>query len=725
MKNNSAKPALSVPLKAIHQDYLVIAEKHPAHAENGIKRVEAVLEGNERTVAFLGSNAEATQRVACALLSCDPPAVARKKALRYVAVSNSAECPWKPISCEHFANLKANYVELKLTPTGADAPVSGPIVEETEETVTLKVGDSNQVFDKREVITQVTQGKIVDLEGNEIVCSVAPESLDTDGALSLDAGEIVLNVDGTVVKMDPLDIRSWQRAAEGKRRVEPSYEAVFSPDEDEADVAPVDIPFDNALLRDRRAILVMPSLGVDGWPYVRNAEALCVVLDGPVRAKEETFLTQIRPFTPNIFFVQDNFEDTAKGREVRRKNVRALAACLDQSPTDINDRYFPVNSHLKRLSMSCEHPQEALSKSRFPRLLQWFESLDRIEAKKHRDRRALGQIRNEAQTLIATLRWHHDNSSWSAALLESFQKDFPQKHDDIQLQTTSEIKQMFGSYRIHPPVAEFMKEFGVSNMKLKELKDENDKLLAKFVDWNTSRLGDIFENHFKNLSELPQQLVKAAPPPPSTAAATFSRPFDATVVEYAVQKVWTELFLNIQNEHELRVSTPQGSSFAQFLQSLMFPGAIMAGPYMQGAGIVGKSGAGIVITSGAGIVGTAPPSTSLISTAAVFAAANPAIIVGAILLSIAAAVYFLNRRNRRKLQKEQLEKNLEDYLVNLSNHMCDASLQELARVKKTYNEVIRETLTPALELDAKQLNADIQYIDRLLDNISRALSQVK
>ena len=110
MKDNSVKLRLSSPVNRIHAEYVAIAKKHPG-AKDGIKRVEAFLDRtNECNVAFLGSNAEATQRVARALLSCEPPPCKpplslAKKALRYVA---SAELS-KPISREHHANLKANY----------------------------------------------------------------------------------------------------------------------------------------------------------------------------------------------------------------------------------------------------------------------------------------------------------------------------------------------------------------------------------------------------------------------------------------------------------------------------------------------------------------------------------------------------------------------------------------------------------------------------------------
>lgn len=105
-----------------------------------------------------------------------------------------AELDEEPI--EELTALKANgYFTLTLTPMDADAPVSGEIVDETEDTVTLKVGDSNQTLSKTDVKSQLT---IVDFDGNEIVGSVVSGSLDDD--------EIVLNVDGSEEVIDTFDI---------------------------------------------------------------------------------------------------------------------------------------------------------------------------------------------------------------------------------------------------------------------------------------------------------------------------------------------------------------------------------------------------------------------------------------------------------------------------------------------------------------------------------------
>ena len=53
---------------------------------------------------------------------------------------------------EELSNLQAKgYLTLTLTPADADAPVTGEIVSETDETVTLKVNGEDKTFSKTDV----------------------------------------------------------------------------------------------------------------------------------------------------------------------------------------------------------------------------------------------------------------------------------------------------------------------------------------------------------------------------------------------------------------------------------------------------------------------------------------------------------------------------------------------------------------------------------------------
>lgn len=109
---------------------------------------------------------------------------------------------------EELSNLQARgYLTLTLTPTGSDAPVSGDIVSETEETVTLKVGSENRTLSKTDVKSLMT---VLTFDGDEIVGEYVSGTMDDE--------EIVLIVDGSEEVFDTFDLEeaSFTRAS-GKK----------------------------------------------------------------------------------------------------------------------------------------------------------------------------------------------------------------------------------------------------------------------------------------------------------------------------------------------------------------------------------------------------------------------------------------------------------------------------------------------------------------------------
>ena len=96
---------------------------------------------------------------------------------------------------EELADLQAKgYFTLTLTPADADAPVSGAIVSETDETVTLKINGEDKMFSKTDVKSMMT---LIDFDYNEIVGEYVSGTMDD---------EIVLIVDGSEEIFDGLDI---------------------------------------------------------------------------------------------------------------------------------------------------------------------------------------------------------------------------------------------------------------------------------------------------------------------------------------------------------------------------------------------------------------------------------------------------------------------------------------------------------------------------------------
>ena len=109
---------------------------------------------------------------------------------------------------EDLTDLEAKgYFTLTLTPADADAPVSGQFVSETDDTVTLKVGEENRTLSKTDVKMQMM---LVDYDDEETVGEYVSGAMEED--------EIVLIVDGSEETFDLFDYQSDTiTRASGKR----------------------------------------------------------------------------------------------------------------------------------------------------------------------------------------------------------------------------------------------------------------------------------------------------------------------------------------------------------------------------------------------------------------------------------------------------------------------------------------------------------------------------
>ena len=109
---------------------------------------------------------------------------------------------------EELTNLQARgYFTLTLTPIDADASVTGEIVSETDETVTLKVDGEDKTFSKTDVKSQMT---VLTFDGDEIVGDYVSGTMNDD--------EIVLMVDGSEDIYDTFDLEeATMTRARGKK----------------------------------------------------------------------------------------------------------------------------------------------------------------------------------------------------------------------------------------------------------------------------------------------------------------------------------------------------------------------------------------------------------------------------------------------------------------------------------------------------------------------------
>ena len=99
---------------------------------------------------------------------------------------------------EELTDLEAKgYLTLTLMPADTDTPVTGQLVSETDETVTLKVGDETRTLSKTDVKMQMT---LVDYDEEETVGEHVSGTMDDD--------EIVLIIDGSEEIFDPFDYDS-------------------------------------------------------------------------------------------------------------------------------------------------------------------------------------------------------------------------------------------------------------------------------------------------------------------------------------------------------------------------------------------------------------------------------------------------------------------------------------------------------------------------------------
>ena len=102
----------------------------------------------------------------------------------------------EPIEEDQIVNLlDRGYFTLTLTPTDSDTPISGNIVEESADTVTLKIGDETKTVSKTDVKKMMT---LTDFDGVQTVGEHVSGTMDDD--------EIVLMVNGSEESFDPFDI---------------------------------------------------------------------------------------------------------------------------------------------------------------------------------------------------------------------------------------------------------------------------------------------------------------------------------------------------------------------------------------------------------------------------------------------------------------------------------------------------------------------------------------
>ena len=114
----------------------------------------------------------------------------------------------EPVDEEDIVNLQENgFFTLTITPIDSDTPISGEIVEETTDTVTLKVGDETKSFSKTDLKMMMT-----------LTIFDVGETIGEYVSGTMDDNEIVLMVDGSEEVFDTFDVEDAVKAVgSGKR----------------------------------------------------------------------------------------------------------------------------------------------------------------------------------------------------------------------------------------------------------------------------------------------------------------------------------------------------------------------------------------------------------------------------------------------------------------------------------------------------------------------------
>ena len=285
---------------------------------------------------------------------------------------------------DDLVNLKKGYQTLTLE--AKEGIISGEIVEETDESVTLKTGEETLTFSKATLQSQLT---IVTLDEEKIVGSIKSETAD----------EIVLKVDGDERAIDTLDIAE-KYYLRGKRLPPPlpipikEYTVFFKPAKSETlppepteipekdignyvpqgEVEFISIHLPNDLLKNNVVIVDAPSLDMLLFQqdmhilrHVLNAHAFLFVLDGLMNQEEKAHLTTLRNIADSIYFVQtkiDIFRE--EWQEWRRENIQIIAEVLDVPPAELRYRYFPVSSRFKTTADKMRKTADKKTESALP-----------------------------------------------------------------------------------------------------------------------------------------------------------------------------------------------------------------------------------------------------------------------------------------------------------------------------------------------------------------------
>ena len=113
----------------------------------------------------------------------------------------------EPVDEEAIINLKAEgFFTLTITPIDSNTPVTGEIIEESADTVTLKIGEENQTFSKTDVKKMMT---LIIFDADPVTGEYVSGTMDDEFVLIVDGNEEI--IDGFDVEEEVLAVGSGKR----------------------------------------------------------------------------------------------------------------------------------------------------------------------------------------------------------------------------------------------------------------------------------------------------------------------------------------------------------------------------------------------------------------------------------------------------------------------------------------------------------------------------------
>ena len=425
---------------------------------------------------------------------------------------------------EDLADLMGRgYYELTVPVGMEQSTVSGKIVSETQETVTLTV--TIQL-----TLPKSPPSTIVTFDNDKETVGWIKSERD---------GKILLKkIDGTTEEIDTLDIKGKSTINfVGKRkrkytvlfkRNKQEFEKQIDPRDaenyvDRDDVkcivirlhndffekhsgtTIVDTPHLEALLADEERSLCLLS-----------ARAFLFVLDGLMKQEEKETLASLSQITKSIYFVQtkiDTYTDPSGWKQQRRRNLQEISEVLDIPPQDI--KYFSVSAAAKKKADQAQDSnvkKKALKDSGFSQLLEFLEGkLEKTDEKRNNlSREFLKKLKYETETLLLHVGLNSEElakfENWFNTTYETLKKDFDKESEDILWATEARINEVFGSPNYRPITLKVMSQF--DDMDAEQLRSNLYNIQQKCVNVCTTEIKHILDFYIKQNDQSRSKMVK-------------------------------------------------------------------------------------------------------------------------------------------------------------------------------------------------------------------------